>query len=137
MEYSSRCNTCGNGTCPTCGHCETEHGEDPVFPCPGTDPDMDGLPTHVSPMMAAARVEIKRLREELESVDCEHRAKVFSDRGKEIERLREKRLQELHQFLDEAYPQLRESGWLQRESERRTIRDFLVHFEAAEKAKET
>ncbi len=44
---------------------------------------------HMSCRLNVAVAEIKRLRLELESVDCEHRAKVFSGRGKEIKQLRE------------------------------------------------
>lgn len=51
-----------------------------------------------------------------------------------IKQLREERLQELHKFLEDRYPEVDGPGWLRCDSQRRTILDFLKNFEA-EKAK--
>jgi hypothetical protein len=47
----------------------------------------------------------------------------------EIERLQG--MSGLRTFLDERYPQLQGSGWLQRDQERAIILDFICNMEAA------
>lgn len=100
----------------------------------------DQQPTLAAQLRSALGSIVLRCDEEDSSVDCSSVIRNIAagalantaGAADEIQRLREKRLQDLRQFLDKQRPKIDGSGWLTRDILRRTILDFLVEFEAAE-----
>lgn len=88
---------------------------------------------------AAKNREIKRLTKNVEDVYVllNESREIRRRLAIEIERLRKNWLQQLHQFLEEKYPKMSDRGWMQRDTQRRNILDFLVEFAEAAKGGES